>query len=404
MHQIIDFCKRHPVFTFGTAISGLIMLLHLVGLARFPVFADESIYIRWAQLIHDDWMRYLFFPLNDGKTPLFMWLVALAAPVYSDQLVAARLVSVIAGAVQIGASVGLMAALGGSKRAQVLTALMSAILPYWFFHHHLALIDGLLTMFLTLTAWAVVKLSYESQTLPRLSKPGLIWLTTAAFFWGCALITKVPAIVAAPGIVWLAIAFSPMSQKRRLQTLVVTLSSLAVGSLMFVGLKIHPAFGQLFSRGSDFLFPIEEVLTGGYVHTIGNFPSIFWYFWQYLTPPFFLLLVAALFSKSHQRTILILVAAGCLFIFPIALLGRVVFARYLLPAMLFFTPAIALGIDNLLSRAASQKSLWKRAAASTALVILLANGLTQSLYFAAQVVFNPDSTPFVESDRQQYLH
>ena len=47
---------------------------HLYGLTRLPIFADEAIYIRWSQLIIDDWQQYLFFSLNDGKTPLLIWL------------------------------------------------------------------------------------------------------------------------------------------------------------------------------------------------------------------------------------------------------------------------------------------------------------------------------------------
>jgi hypothetical protein len=59
----------------GSGIALLYLFTHLWKLTILPVFADESIYIRWAQLIIDDWKQYLFFPLNDGKTPLQMWLM-----------------------------------------------------------------------------------------------------------------------------------------------------------------------------------------------------------------------------------------------------------------------------------------------------------------------------------------
>src|SRR3989344_497092 len=62
------------------------LLLHLPSLTILPVFADEAIYIRWAQLIIDDWRRYLFFPMNDGKTPLFIWLLVPFQFLFSDQL------------------------------------------------------------------------------------------------------------------------------------------------------------------------------------------------------------------------------------------------------------------------------------------------------------------------------
>src|SRR5690606_14151004 len=83
------------------SVFGLYLLTHLVNLTGLPVFADEAIYIRWTQLIIDDWQRYLFFPLNDGKTPLHMWLMVPFQLVVADQLLAGRLLSVLVGLLQL---------------------------------------------------------------------------------------------------------------------------------------------------------------------------------------------------------------------------------------------------------------------------------------------------------------
>ena len=57
----------------------------LVNLTILPIFADEAIYIRWAQLI---WQKtyYFFIPLSDGKTPLFMWAMIPLLKVFDDNL------------------------------------------------------------------------------------------------------------------------------------------------------------------------------------------------------------------------------------------------------------------------------------------------------------------------------
>ena len=52
----------------GAGTGDLYLATRLFHLDALPVFADESIYIRWAQLLRHD-TAYLFFALNDGKPP-----------------------------------------------------------------------------------------------------------------------------------------------------------------------------------------------------------------------------------------------------------------------------------------------------------------------------------------------
>src|SRR5260221_509615 len=101
----------------------LYFLTHLWNLTLLPVFADESIYIRWAQLMMDDWHRYLFFALNDGKTPLFIWSLIPFQYLFADQLFAARFVSVLVGATQVIAIKELVKSLGGRAKTQWLAML-----------------------------------------------------------------------------------------------------------------------------------------------------------------------------------------------------------------------------------------------------------------------------------------
>ena len=139
-----------PLAILFSLLIGFYLLSHLAKLTALPVFADEAIYIRWTQLMIDDWRRYLFFPLNDGKTPLQMWLMLPLQYLFADQLYAARILSVLVGLIQMLVMALLAKTLGGQKKAQYLAALLTAILPFWYFHHRMALIDGLLTLFLSL--------------------------------------------------------------------------------------------------------------------------------------------------------------------------------------------------------------------------------------------------------------
>src|SRR5690606_18605010 len=105
-------------------------LTHLPHLTQLPVFADESIYIRWAQLIVDDWKQYLFFPLNDGKTPLFVWLTTLSLHVFANPLVAGRMVAILAGLAQVWLAAALARKLGGGKVSRAVSMALVIFLPF----------------------------------------------------------------------------------------------------------------------------------------------------------------------------------------------------------------------------------------------------------------------------------
>lgn len=385
-----------PFWFWGIVISICYLTSHILTLTNFPVFADEAIYIRWSQLIVDDWKQYLFFPLNDGKTPVFMWLGTLSQLIFSDQLFAGRMVSVLAGLAQLWISAELIKVAGGKRVSQLLAMVFTWLLPYWFFHHHMALHESLMVMFVSLSVLSVMKILKSNKMFSS-------WHLILAVSWGLAILTKLPAVLFLPSI------FLPIIWQHRKNKSLLVQKGVEVGIAVFGGflifllLKLNPAFSQLFSRGSDFLFPIKDVLLGGlWLQTIQNIPAYINYFWIYLTPPLVVLLMIGLFSKKHQSKIHLFFWSGILFIFPIALLGRVVFARYLFPAVLLFTPALVLSIESMFSTLSDVKSS-KSVIATLLIVLFISNGITQALNFDWQFALNSDQTPFVTSDRHQYL-
>jgi 4-amino-4-deoxy-L-arabinose transferase-like glycosyltransferase len=78
------------------AIILIYLLIRLPNLTLQPVFADEAIYIRWAQIAKAE-PSLRFISLQDGKTPLFMWAMAPFLIIFEDPLFAGRLLSVTAG-------------------------------------------------------------------------------------------------------------------------------------------------------------------------------------------------------------------------------------------------------------------------------------------------------------------
>ena len=96
--------KRDSKYLILVAILILgYFVTRLINLTGIPVFCDEAIYIRWAQIMRAV-QSLRFIPLSDGKQPLFMWLIIPFLKIFSDPLVAGRIVSVLSG---LGTMVGM---------------------------------------------------------------------------------------------------------------------------------------------------------------------------------------------------------------------------------------------------------------------------------------------------------
>ena len=130
----------------GLGIFILALFLRLYNLTSLPIFGDEAIYIRWAQVMGaEPGLRFL--PLSDGKQPLFMWVLMFLVRRFSDPLFIGRLTSVFYG---MGTLVGIFALsfyLFKSRKAALIASLLYAISPYSLFFDRMALVDSLRAMF-----------------------------------------------------------------------------------------------------------------------------------------------------------------------------------------------------------------------------------------------------------------
>lgn len=390
------------------------LVTHLFGLLELPVFADEAIYIRWSQLILDDMPRYLFFPMNDGKTPLFFWLLAPFQFLFSDQLYAARFVSVLIGLLQMLVVMGITSKLTKSRKTIFLSGILVMIVPFWYFHHRMALTDGLMTLMISVSILFLVAEFKKSLDIKKLSIRTVVTsltntdtirnLVIAGLFFGLALFSKIPAILFVPSL-FLLIFFTP---KKSFNTLVVlkikVLCVLGIGLAMFASLMLVPSFSQLFGRGSDFLFPLSEILAGKWKDTVPSLPVYFGYFFTYMTPTLMILMFMGLFARKNKSIVHIFFWSGILFILPIGIMGKMAYARYFFPAVIYFTLASVFAIEDLFvwSKKFTSNSILKLLWSSF-LVLLVANTVATSGVFMATATTESSKIPFVSSDITQYL-
>src|SRR5258706_13515413 len=134
-------------------------VVHLPSLTLLPVFADEAIYIRWAQLVQDDLPRYAFFSMADGKPPLFMWILSIGLHLTSDPLFAARFVAMLIGLCTVFMLRSLVGEFSKDALARWLVSIFAIFLPFWFFYHRMALMDGLLSLFIGLAFLFALRIS-----------------------------------------------------------------------------------------------------------------------------------------------------------------------------------------------------------------------------------------------------
>lgn len=408
MHSSLK--KPYLLLSFGLVIFYLIS--HLYHLTALPVFADEAIYIRWSQLIIDDPVRYFFFAMNDGKTPLQIWLMVPFQLLFSNQLFAGRLISVVAGLGQLAITAYTIRLLGGRKKYQLLGMLFVAVLPYWYFHHRMALIDGALAMMMSLSFMLMLMLQ-KSVAKHGLALQTYFLTVLTGISFGLSIWTKVPALLVVPALTATLLLYLPdtktlLTQKNLQilgQKLLLLSSIIGIGLVVFASLRISPAFGQLFSRGSDFLFPWQEVILGGvWTQTIQNTPAYLVYFGNYFGWPLLFFVLFGLFSPVHKIRHHVLFVSALGFFVPIALMGKVVYPRYLFPTVIFLTYGATLSIQDYVDTFVSQKkTLITKTFFGLLLALLLANTLGQSAVFMASSISNPDTTPFVSSDQKQYL-
>ncbi|PWU24048.1 hypothetical protein C5B42_00830 [Candidatus Cerribacteria bacterium 'Amazon FNV 2010 28 9'] len=381
-------------------VGGIYFLSHLLFMTKLPVFADEAIYIRWAQLIQDDAPRYFFFSMADGKPPLFIWFLSLILYPFQDPLFAGRLLAVFIGFVQVLVVGRIVALFTKKKSIPLIGMILCTFLPFWFFYDRMALMDGLLTLLLSLAFLFSLRLVRS----PAQRKGNLqftiynfqVWdILGLAFSFGGALMTKTPALFAIPIIAIVPFLFyeKKFDRKKTIRAIVPIGIGGFVGCLVFLTLRISPLFGALFARSSDFTFSIHDVIGGEwkYILFTSTWKNLWWIVY-YLSPPSILLLIVGLCSKQRKNIVSLLVCAFLFFV-PLTVLGRVLYPRYFLPSALFVTVALSLCFEGLTKRTIK----W-----SIVMLSSLCIGM-HSLYFIGTSFFDIAHIPFVPADSVQYL-
>ncbi len=387
---------------FGFVAVIVYFIIHLIKLESLPVFADEAIYIRWAQLILDDAKQYWIFPLNDGKTPLFIWTMVPMLRLVENQLFAGRFVSIIIGLFQTIVLGIITWKLTKDKFSTCWVMLLTSILPFWFFYQRMALMDSLLTFWLSLSILIVMEMSEKAILFQKKLQASSKYVVGLGIVLFLAIWTKLPAVLFLLALIPISLLNKQKQNRNYLITLGLTFAGISLSLVLFVATSILPAFSQLFSRGGDFLYSIPDFLTGGWKVLFFNSGLTTQSIIYYLSPLVAISPIVGLFFVKHRRKQLLLLLAASCFMLPMILLAKVYYPRYLLPVSIFFTLSSGLIVDAVLTKI-NAVSLQKRAIIALGLALYCANILAFAGQWNVQAMIDSNAVPMVAVDRMQYL-
>lgn len=384
--------KHFGWFLLAFALFWIIRLVHLTIL---PVFADEAIYIRWAQMISNDPKQYTFLPLYDGKTPLYMWILSIFLPLARAYPVwMGRFVSVLSGFATSIVLVLITRKLRGGRVSQIATFSLYLILPFTFFHDRMALTDTLFTFFLATTFLLLMKL----KTIQKWS-----WVVAAGLVFGLSLLTKLPGLLFILQFLLILWFIPPhLSSKKQQRVAILFGFVFMIGSLIFYSLRISELFPFLFQRGADFTFSISDYCKGDpcKLNLSPLFTNLSRFFrWQawYSTIGVLGLLIAPFVSKGwHKKRelrlilVLILVTLSMGGYYVVA--GKILYSRYFLPTVIFLIPACALSIEYFWNGGRR----WVVGIGASVVLI-------QSIWFIYPLISQVEQAHFDIEDQKQYL-
>jgi len=304
------------------------LILRLYNLTLLPVFVDEAIYIRWAQVMQAE-PTLRFLPLSDGKQPFFMWSVIPFLKIFSDPLFAGRFVSVLSG---IGTLVGVFALsylLFKNRIVSLVSSVIYALSPFAVFFDRMALVDSMLTFF---GVWTLFFGVLTAKTLR------LDFAMLTGFVLGGALLTKSPAIffvILLPSVV---LFLAKLGLKYILKLCVLLFVTYLIAYGMYNVLRLGPNFHLVRIRNADYVYPFTHVFERPLDPFLPYIDRVKEYIWIMGPSVLIVLTAVGIFYglKRKPKATLLLMAWGILPVLVVSEFSKTMTARYIYFSVPYF--------------------------------------------------------------------
>lgn len=338
----MDFFKRHRIEFLVLAILTIVYFAsRFYSILAMPIFTDEAIYIRWAQIAKQD-ANWRFISLTDGKQPMFIWLMMISLRFIQDPLLAGRIVSVGAGLMTLVGMYFLGREVFKSNKVGLASSALYVIFPMALVYDRIALYDSLVGTF---TVWALFLIVLLVRRV-RLDAALILGMVA-----GGGVLTKSNAFFSVYLLPFSLILFDWRGKdlKNRIAKLIFfAVIAVAITYGFYFILRLSPFFHIIAEKNSIFVYTFRDWLDHPLNFFIGNLRSFWDWMNRYLTWPLIVLAAGSFIVKKpffREKLVLFL-----WFIIPIVALG--IFGKTLYPRFIFFMvlpllPLVAFSLVNI---------------------------------------------------------
>ena len=301
------------------------LLTRLYHITSLPIFTDEAIYTRWAQIAKQD-ANWRFISLTDGKQPLFIWMSMVVMKFVNDPLLAGRAVSVMAGFATCVGIFFLSEKLFRSKKVGFLASFLYLIYPFGLVYDRIGLYDSLVAC---LSVWA---LYFEVLLVKRRRLDTALVL---GMVLGLGVLTKTSAFFSIYLLPFSLLLFD-VKEKKRLSEFLKWGFFAGIATLLayvyYSVLRLSPFFHIIAEKNTIFVYPLSEWLSHPFTFFTGNVQGLLSWIFTYMTFPivFLVLLSFVLGRKEYVREKLLLFSWFVLPLLALALFGKVLYPRFIL--------------------------------------------------------------------------
>ncbi len=368
----------------------------LTNLMSLPIFTDEAIYTRWAQIAKQD-SNWRFISLTDGKQPSFIWAESFMMKFVEDSLLSGRLVSVFSGLL-VCVGIYFLTREIFSKEKNVRWISISALIftvffPFLLVYDRLAIYESMTAAFFV---WAL----YLQVLLVRRLRLDVAMIL--GFVLGGAVLTKSSGFLSIYLTPFLLILID--LSKKTIKSKIIKFGLLAVVSAciayaMYSIQRLSPFFHIIDQKNSIFVHPVSEWLSFPIKLKLeiieSNFRGLSNWFFIYFNPINMVLVIASfvIFRRYLKEKALLLIWFVLPFI-ALCVFGKTLYPRYILFMVLPLIPLVAYAVVKIFEK-------YKNYVLRACLILTIS---AVPIWMINSIIFNFQNSPIPRSDLEQFIN
>lgn len=380
--------KHRLVILSAFAIGAVFFFTRFYNILSLPIFTDEALYVRWAQIAKND-ANWRFISLTDGKQTLFIWVAMVAMRFVDDPLLSGRIVSVFAGFLSMVGLFFLGREVFKNHWVGLISVGLYSLYPFALVYDRMALYDSLVGAFAVWSLYFTVLLARRL----RLDVAILLGMTI-----GGGVLNKTNGFFSLYLLPFSLLLFD--WHKKHMLMRVITWVGLALIVLSLTYgyysiLRLSPFFHIIDEKNALFVYPFKEWIKHPFYYFVDNWSGLFNWFITYVSWPVFLLIIGSFFVYRQFTREKILLVIWFLFPFvALALFGKTLYPRFIFFMTLSLLPLVALSLYRL------------RQAIKNSLVFAGCCLLFSSIFLWTdyRILTNFGKAPIPDSDKNQYIN